>query len=194
MAIGRPITFDPEQALDAATQQFWRVGYEATSMQDLLKAMQLSKSSLYQTFGSKKELFHRCLERYTQAFSTEMGVKLENSSNAKSFIEAAFESVLIETSCQQKNGCLLVNTANELGQRDEGIATLVGAGTVKLSQIFERAVIAGQRAGVINQDQEAHALANYLVANICGLRTMVKSGADRESLNKTVAIALSVLG
>ncbi len=63
MSIGRPLQFDPEQVLDAAMQVFWASGYDATSLQDLLQAMRLSKSSFYQTFGSKQQLFERCLRR-----------------------------------------------------------------------------------------------------------------------------------
>ena len=57
MTTGRPRQFNEEQALEAAMEQFWAVGYEATSLQDLLRVMKLSKSSLYQTFGSKHDLF-----------------------------------------------------------------------------------------------------------------------------------------
>jgi TetR/AcrR family transcriptional repressor of nem operon len=65
MNLGRPLEFNPATVLDAAIEVFWRKGYVATSMLDLLEAMDLSKSSLYQTFGSKQKLFERCLARYT---------------------------------------------------------------------------------------------------------------------------------
>ena len=38
-------------------QVFWHKGYEATSMEDLLSAMDLNRGSLYDTFGDKRQLF-----------------------------------------------------------------------------------------------------------------------------------------
>lgn len=59
-------TFDIDEATDKATEVFWKKGYEATSMADLIEAMQINKGSLYNAFGSKKELFDRALVRYNQ--------------------------------------------------------------------------------------------------------------------------------
>ncbi|MGY3138305.1 AcrR family transcriptional regulator [Bradyrhizobium sp. USDA 4501] len=56
--------FDETEVLDKALQVFWQQGYEGTSLNDLLDATGLTKSSLYAAFGSKEELFHRIVERY----------------------------------------------------------------------------------------------------------------------------------
>src|SRR5437867_10098735 len=61
---GRPLAFDPDVALDAALRQFWAHGFEGTSLQDLERATKLSRSSLYNTFGSKGALFDRAVGRY----------------------------------------------------------------------------------------------------------------------------------
>ena len=66
---GRPRTFDEEAVLDALTALFWRQGYEATSMADIVEASGLNKSSLYNTFGSKQELFATILDRYVDMLS-----------------------------------------------------------------------------------------------------------------------------
>ena len=55
--MGRTATFDRADAVRAARGIFWDRGYEATSIPDLEQATELRRSSLYHTFGSKKELF-----------------------------------------------------------------------------------------------------------------------------------------
>ena len=174
-------------------QQFWLVGFEATTLQDLLRVMKLSKSSLYQTFGNKQVLFKRCIEHYTQGLSQDLTSKLEASPNGKVFIESIFSFITSEASCDEIKGCLLVNAANEMGQRDKGIANLVGKGTEKLAEILELAIISAQQDGVIDSSKNAKNLADYLVVSICGIRTMVKAGTDKESLLKTADVILSVL-
>jgi TetR/AcrR family transcriptional repressor of nem operon len=62
--MARPREFDESHALDAAMQCFWRRGYEATSLRDLMRAMGLTAPSLYNSFGDKQKLFVRTLERY----------------------------------------------------------------------------------------------------------------------------------
>ena len=43
--MARPREFDTTEALNQAMQVFWSKGYEATSLSDLIGAMELSKSS-----------------------------------------------------------------------------------------------------------------------------------------------------
>ena len=94
---------------------FWRKGYGATSLQDLVGAMGLSRSSFYQAFGSKHQLFLTCLERYEEATALDLITRLDGATTGREFIEDtllwAIEEVIEGA---DPKGCLVVNTANEL--------------------------------------------------------------------------------
>lgn len=192
--LGRPLEFDPDKAIDAAVEVFWCKGYEGTSMTDLLEAMNLSKSSLYQTFGSKQQLFERCLSRYVDRLSAEMAKDLEEAKSGRSFIEDTFGGVA--NTAQQPEGakgCLIANSANEFGQREPVLAVPVADGLNRFARVFMDAVVKAQAEGSISADADPRALGNYLVGTMNGLRTMIKAGADRRSAKGMVTLILKAL-
>ena len=65
--MARPREFSTDDALGQAMDVFWSKGYQATTLGDLTRAMGISKSSFYDTFGSKHELYLASLERYRAA-------------------------------------------------------------------------------------------------------------------------------
>ena len=71
--MARPKAFDPTQALDAALATFWQRGYEKTSLDDLIAATGVGRQSLYDTFGDKRALYLRALDRYRE--TTQSGLR-----------------------------------------------------------------------------------------------------------------------
>ena len=195
MTIGRPREFDTDEALEAAMHQFWSKGYEATSLQDLLKVMHLSKSSFYETFGNKHQLFEQCLMHYWDSLITQMMEDFHRIRSGRKFIEAVFSTVAHEASQKGvKHGCLLVTTANELAHRDEIIGKLVSRGTAKLAGVFLTAVKRAQEEGDFPLDKNPKILANYLVSSLSGLQTLVKGGADAKTVRDITGVVLAALG
>jgi len=183
MNAGRPREFDTEQALDAAMHLFWRQGYEATSMQDLLDSMHLSKSSLYQTFGSKHDLFQQCIARYRQMMVGGLQQALDNASSGKQFIEGFFTALVEDTSnANTRIGCLIMNTATELAPHDEVIGKLIKQGTDRFAAVFQQAIERAQREGDIAKDKDPRTLGYFLVSNLSGLNSMAKAGASHNVL------------
>jgi TetR/AcrR family transcriptional regulator, transcriptional repressor for nem operon len=193
MTHGRPLEYDPEKALDAAMQVFWVQGYEATSLQDLLKAMGLSKSSLYQGFGGKKELFLRCVDRYYERMSATLQPLLDRAGSGLEFIE----ELLLRTASEAgqndlRRGCMLMNTAAEFAQKDPEIAARVTTGLERLRGLLKAAVLRGQREGDISS-LDAEVLASYLMSSLGGLKIVVKGGADEKTVREIVGVILRAL-
>ena len=191
MTSGRPLAYDPDTALEAAMQVFWLHGYEATSLQDLLRAMGLSKSSFYQAFGSKKELFLRCVNRYCDKLAELLRGQLAAAAGGLDFIEQRLLDAAAEAQCRKlRRGCMLMSTANELAQKDLSIAGRVDSGFAGLREIFAEAVRRGQTEGTITTEQTTDSLADFLICNIGGIKTLVKGGADEARVREIVAVIL----
>lgn len=192
MTIGRPLQYDPEKALDAAMNLFWSQGYEATSLQDLLNRMGLSKSSFYQGFGGKKELFVRCMGRYHDKMAGLFAELKRDTDSGRAFVERVLLGAVSETRQPDnlRRGCLLMNTATEFAQKDQAIAVHVTTGFKGLHTVFRNAVLRGQKDGSITAQQDAGVLADYLICSLGGIKAMVKGGANEEKVTEIIGVIL----
>ncbi|WP_404360774.1 TetR/AcrR family transcriptional regulator [Methylotuvimicrobium sp. KM1] len=194
MAIGRPREFEIEQAIDAAMRYFWKMGYEAASLQGLLTAMGISRSSFYQAFGSKHDLFELCVKHYRDMLRKDLLDSLKKCETGRDFIEHIFYACADEAARPDtKLGCLIMNTATEFAQKDPIIADLVSDSTDKISRIFYDAIVLAQSRGTIPTSKDPEALSHFLLCNLNGLHSLLKAGKDKKSLRNIIKIILSVL-
>ncbi len=173
---------------------FWSQGFEHTSMQELLDRMNLSKSSLYQAFGGKQQLFRQCVARYTDLFAARLRQGLAEAPSGRGFIEVFLYSVLEDVNgATAPRGCLVMNTACEFAQSEPDIARDVAQGIERFRGVLRAAVEQAQREGDIDPGRDAQTLASYLVSSMTGLKTQAKAGADAETLRGIVAVVLRAL-
>lgn len=193
MKTGRPLEFDPEIALARAMETFWTKGYAATSTADLMAAMGISKSSLYQTFDSKRELFIRSLEYYCQHSIERQRRKLAGAEPGKQFLIELFRGFIDPNREGVPKGCLLVNTACEFGGNDKELSSFIENRLEKSRQVFQQAIETAQAAGEIPGHKDARDLSGFLMVNSFGLRAMGKLNIDRSILEPVVDQVLSQL-
>ncbi len=173
---------------------FWARGFEHTSMQDLLGAMDLSKSSLYQAFGGKQQLFRRCVGLYADRFVAQLRQGLAAAPSGRGFIEAFLYSVLDDVDGDQPpRGCLVMNTASEFAQNEPEIARDVMQSIDRFRGVLQAAVERAQREGSIAPGRDARTLAHYLVSSMSGLKTQAKAGADADTLKGIISVVLRAL-
>lgn len=190
----RPLEFDRDAALETAMQVFWAKGYETTSLQDLLEATGLSKSSFYQSFESKHELFERCVRRYADQVVDHMRRQLREAPSGYDFIVSSLNGVAEGVSRKEgQRGCLVMNTANEFAQRDPSLAGLIAKEHKRFEAAFVAAVERAQREGSIPKSKPARALARYCLTTLSGLKTMAKAGASARALREVAVIAVDAL-
>jgi len=113
--MARPVEFERDTVLTNAMEQFWREGYEASSVQKLLDATDINRGTLYNSFGDKETFFKSCLDKYNQQVKTDIDATLGNKKlNAWEAIENYFDQAIISAPNKQRAmGCLLVNSVCE---------------------------------------------------------------------------------
>ncbi|KJY31264.1 TetR/AcrR family transcriptional regulator [Streptomyces sp. NRRL S-495] len=196
--MARPRTFDEGRALDAAMHAFWANGYEATSTQDLCEATGLGRSSIYNTFSSKHDLFKRSLARYIELMTVPQIELLEDPELPPLERIRVLLARIVETEFEYRPdgrsiGCLTVNTVVELAGRDpEADAMLVHDQEVRLAAL-RAAIAAGQLVGGIAGRRTPEELARFVNAVIGGMRVAAKGGADRAAVEAVAATALDAL-
>jgi TetR/AcrR family transcriptional regulator, transcriptional repressor for nem operon len=189
--LARTPEFDQDQVLDAALQAFWRKGYEATSLSDLLEATGLARQSLYNTFGDKHALFIAALRRYVDRGIGQFSKALETGP-VRTAIRRAFEDTtnVVNRDC----GCFLVNATTELLPRDPEVARLVASALAGQERALAEALRRGVREGELHlTPKRIEQTARFLVSALQGLHVMVKATRDSAALQDTLNVALRAI-
>jgi TetR/AcrR family transcriptional repressor of nem operon len=192
--MARPRQFDEARALDAALETFWREGYHATSLPDLLEAMGIARSSLYHAFQGKHELLLAALERYDERVFGALAERFARPGAGRQAIADMLAGIVNAALAGDRRGCLVGNCAIELAPHDAEVAERVHAGLDQLKGAFAAAVRGAQAAGDIDAARDADALAAFLMCVAEGLQLLAKAGADRATLQAARATALAALG
>ncbi|MCC3318169.1 TetR/AcrR family transcriptional regulator [Nocardia africana] len=190
--MARPKQFDEPQAVDAAMRAFWSAGYEGTSTQDLCAATGLGRSSIYNTFTSKHDLFERALRRYMESKNADTFELLDGPGSVREKIEALLWRV-VDAPEDDPLGCLVVNTTVEMGPRDPEVAAMLRADLDRRMSALVAVIRGGQSSGEIDGRADPSDLAQFVVATIGGMRVAARGGASRETLAGIAEVALRCL-
>jgi len=186
--------FDEAEVLKAAKEVFCEKGYNGTSMDDLVQATGLSRSSIYDTFGDKHGLFLKSLNQYRYAQQGDLQQLLSKTESPKKRIRFVFDYVVKDMLADEANkGCLLVNVTMEMSCVDKDIAGIAADNMHEMEQLFYHLVKEGQASGEIAKKFPAKALARHLFNSLMGLRITGKSRPEADTLKDVVKLAMAIL-
>nr|WP_298982714.1 TetR/AcrR family transcriptional regulator [uncultured Roseibium sp.] len=159
-------------------RQFWVYGYEATSMDDLVRATGVGRGAIYSDFGGKKDLFLACLSHFQDASVTPALAIVEAEGSGIEAIATYLKGgvVRIKEIGFPGRGCLMGNTLTELGPHDDEIAKVVRAHYDRLTDGFARAL--ANEIDVPPTQMEIRELAGFLAVSVQGLWAYAR-GADK---------------
>ena len=187
--MARPREFDIDEALDRAMGVFWEKGYEAASLQDLLKAMKIARGSLYKAFDDKRAIYLAALDRYDET-QVEKGVAfLRNPEGGDGLVRIRdmFESVKQD---KARKGCFICNAAIDQARVDTDVKDKVSIMLQKLEEALADALKQSKRGLNWSNKRRAN-MAAALLNNYLGLRVLARSGYPEEDLQAIIDATLS---
>ncbi|MFJ3404471.1 TetR/AcrR family transcriptional regulator [Promicromonospora sp. NPDC090134] len=188
---GRPREFDLDQALDAAINVFWSQGYEGTTLDDLTKAMGISRPSLYAAFGDKEATFKRAVERYSQVDQSYVETALAQSTALAVAAEYLRGHLRASTNPNRPPGCLTVQGGVSGSQADQRVVKFLDAHRAaveeRLAARFKQAIADGD----LPPDEDPVDLARYLLTVTGGQAIQAGAGATRDQLSRVAERALA---
>jgi TetR/AcrR family transcriptional regulator, transcriptional repressor for nem operon len=190
----RPQSFDPDTVLDQAMRVFWANGYEATSLDDLVAELGVSRPALYRQWPSKDVLYQAALTRYREVGSgTFLQALQDRPDDTVNVIRERLVEIINETlDDPQHKGCFVVNAICERSNNNESIHDLTDGALATLQDCLTQALTVARERGV-HFEHEPVALARYLVVIIQGLRIVGKVRPTLDALDGVIDLALQPL-
>jgi TetR/AcrR family transcriptional regulator, transcriptional repressor for nem operon len=193
-AMARTKEFNTDEVLDKAIDLFRDKGYNGCSMQDVVDGLGLSRSSIYETWGDKRQLFLEALKKYLREGMEVLKGDINNATDMRQGLTKVFESILpCSPEDPLQKGCFLVNSVVELVVHDPEIAEMVRANREEVEDILSKAIRKGQEAGQFSSSLDPLSIARFFYTSLSGIRVTARSGADRKTLEDIIRVSLSVL-
>lgn len=183
--------FDRQAVVRGARTLFWRVGYEGASIADLEAATGLRRSSLYNSFGSKRGLFDAAVTSYLDEVIRPRLAPLQaavvSPQAVLTYLTGLRDAFDDTASLPAGNGCLLVNTAGAPIADEPQIAAVIADYRDELQGAVARGVVA--HCPALDTDQAARlsqTLTGLVIAAFALAR--IDPAQSRRSLDTAMAL------
>lgn len=193
-AVGRPRTFDKDEALKKAMHVFWEKGYEGASMADLVEAIGMKAPSIYAAFGNKDAIFKEVVSHYLPIVANGQLAVLNGTPNIDEAVQKTLdECVRLFTCDDNPRTCLIMTAAiNASPEHLEHVESL-RALRKEYKQNWKDRFVRAQKEGQLKASLIPQQLAEYFVTIIQGMALSAKDGATKEALANTAEIAIQIL-
>ena len=191
---GRPKQFDRGTALSKALNLFWRHGYEATSLADLVEATGAKAPTLYAEFGNKEGLFRAAVEHYLTNFYEKSSCLLSKTDLSVEETIGQYLRAIAElfTDCDTPSGCFMISASSGMSSSSADIAEMLRARHLSqersLFEFFEKRKQSGELTAVT----DSALLAKYLACTIQGFSVQARDGATAAELNQLIDVVMKI--
>jgi TetR/AcrR family transcriptional repressor of nem operon len=187
--MARTLEFNRSAAVNRALVLFWRKGYQATSLSDLLEAMDISRSSFYATFGDKRSLYLECLGIFGKR-TKDFLLRARSEHAPLDALRSFFENTVAEQRGQRTEwGCMMVNTVLELADVDDDLSARASGLLADMQAEFEKCLC---DAGLA--PERAVGFASFLMQFNEGIRVSSRRKVSRKQQLSDIDTAFHLIG
>jgi AcrR family transcriptional regulator len=190
MPIGRPRTFDADQAIAAVLPIFMAKGYEGATFGELISVMGIKPPSFYAAFGSKEQLFERVVDLYASRGSAIVSAALDRPTAFEAVETLLRATADADTDPSRPGGCLFVQGALTCSDKAAGVRADLAGRRSAIEPVIQERLANARRDGDESVAGEPAKVARFLSTVIQGLAVQAAGGADRAALHEVVDIAL----
>lgn len=166
--MARTKEYDRNDVLNKAVDLFWRQGYKASSVADVVQATGLNTASMYKEFGDKDHLFEETLEHYRQNIIGPR-IKILTDHPNLTGVEAFLESVINGAASKKYKGCLMMNHLAQQHSISLRAARQIGEFCETMESLLSVALRNAQLEGDIPAGKDPATLASFVMCSVHGL-------------------------
>jgi TetR/AcrR family transcriptional repressor of nem operon len=183
-----------ERLLAAGLSLFFRRGFNATGVKDIVDSAAVPKGSFYAYFPSKDALGVAALERYWTSAGRRRAMLSDTELTPKQRLRAHFRLLSEGVAAHNfENGCLIGNFAAELSSQSPGIraqlAEVLAAWTDEIAACVAEAGAAGELA----VDLDPRTIASFLLTAWEGAVLRAKTDQSRAPFDHFEAVVFEAL-
>ena len=191
--MARPKQFERDAALRAATDVFWTHGYAGASADTLVKEMGIARQSLYDTFGSKRDLYLEALRAYSAGNVGALVRLLRAESSPLEALRRVLLAPAQLSRADRKKGCFGINAICEFGDSDPDVARAGAGEQAALDAALDHLLEEAKRTGDVREDLSVMAARHFISCMLAGLKVAGRAGASTEAMTDMVEVGLSAL-
>lgn len=190
--MARPLNFNPQLKLKAVMILFWKKGYHATSLSDLQEVTGLSKSSIYQAYGNKYDLFIAAFRMYHEEQLKQLQDIIQNGDNGYEAIET-FLLKMVHAEDGLPCGCMTSNEAIEMGPHDQAFCQLINEQFQEIEEVFISAIERGMKDRSTTSQTDNLLLARFLMVIIQGINVMSSTKTNSDRVMDALSVTKQIL-
>ena len=192
--MARQREFSESEALEKAMQLFWTSGYHATSTRKIEEALSLGRQSIYNAFGNKESLFHRCLKHYSENVLSVLRMELSPPAAGRpQIVKYIAGTVERFDSDVLRRGCFLVNAVAELALEDEFVLEWAQKERQTTVSLLTAAISNSIQSAEIQECPYPSVVAENIWASESGMSTAARLKSDKKTLVDIASLALKPL-